>query len=295
MPVFDFTHYTDASIINDNPFKGTCVYCKEKLNVLKIKDSWKVSKKRILEIHAETRKNYKELHGLEDCYLNLELNDPEINTYIEYCKCCGWWRLLKHIYLPAEAWQIWNMVFGCVGILKSFDLLQSNESIQEVRSYLTAKYDARFYIHPKVFEDVVGSVFKSLGYQTLVTGYSNDGGIDIILNGSSDLSIGIQVKRYRNKITVENIRAFAGALILNGHQKGLYITTSDYQSGVIDTVKRFKNKTIPIELVNANRFYDALKIAQKKDFDISNIMQLFTKNYISEIYYYGWNVPMNSL
>jgi restriction system protein len=47
--------------------------------------------------------------------------------------------------------------------------------------YLTVKADARFTVHPRLFEEVVGAAFRNIGYDVLVTSYSNDGGLDAIL------------------------------------------------------------------------------------------------------------------
>jgi restriction system protein len=53
-----------------------------------------------------------------------------------------------------------------------------------------------------MFEETVASVFRSLGYDATVTAYSGDGGIDVILHKGEE-RIGVQVKRYRNSISVE--------------------------------------------------------------------------------------------
>jgi hypothetical protein len=52
---------------------------------------------------------------------------------------------------------------GGYGILKKLDLSDLRQPLDEVRSYLAAKYDERFRIHPRLFEQVVGSVFNNLG------------------------------------------------------------------------------------------------------------------------------------
>ena len=71
--------------------------------------------------------------------------------------------------------------------------------------YLTAKYEERFIINPRLFEETVASVFKSIGYFTRVTAYQNDGGIDIILDGNDNKVIGVQVKRYSSKSSLSFI------------------------------------------------------------------------------------------
>jgi restriction system protein len=164
--------------------------------------------------------------------------------------------------------------------------------VKEVKDYLTAKYDARFFIHPRKFEEVVDSVFRSMGYNSFITAYSNDGGIDIVLN-ETDSTVGVQVKRYKDKIKVEQIRAFAGALLLKGCSKGLYVTTSDFQPGAYKAAEQFTSRTLPNELINADRFYDALKIVRRKEFDLTQLYNLLEKRRIYSIYFYFLETPRN--
>jgi restriction system protein len=117
-----------------------------------------------------------------------------------------------------------------------------------------------------VFEETVASVFRDLGYGARVTAYSGDDGIDVILDGQSDTMIGVQVKRYRNSIQVEQIRSLAGALVLGGLTRGIFVTTSTFQGGADDTAQRLNTRGYQIELMDATRFFDALKIAQRSQY-----------------------------
>lgn len=89
-----------------------------------------------------------------------------------------------------------------------------------------------FEAHPKLFEDVVCSVFRDFGWNARVTACSGDDGIDVVLDGESDSTVGVQVKRYKKekKIEAEQIRSLAGALLVNGHTKGIFVTTSSSSS-----------------------------------------------------------------
>lgn len=157
---------------------------------------------------------------------------------------------------------------GACGSLLDLDLQDLTLPIDEVRRFLTAKYEQRFVLAPQLFEDVVASVFHDLGFDVIVTGYHGgahqrgDGGIDVILRGADDSRIGVQVKRYADSISVEQLRALAGALLLGGLTKGMFVTTSCFQSGAQSTVDRYAIRGYRIELVDAMRFYDTLKLAQ---------------------------------
>jgi len=111
-------------------------------------------------------------------------------------------------------------------------------------------------------EEVVESVFRDHGFRTFLTPRSGDDGIDVLLCGPNDATVGVEVKRYRDSITAEQIRAFTGALVLGGHVGGIYVTTSSYTPGARRTADRSWEKGVPIHLVDAASFLSALHIAQ---------------------------------
>jgi len=129
---------------------------------------------------------------------------------------------------------------------------------------LTVKYSDRFDLNPQVFEQVVAGVFSDFGYEVRVTSYSGDDGIDIAaLDGEQGDTIGIQVKRYKDKIGAEQIRSFAGALVLNKHAQGVFVTTSKFTKGASRTANDFFDLGIPIKLWDCETLYEALQITQR--------------------------------
>jgi len=182
------------------------------------------------------------------------------------CPCCGWWYVRQdtqqHII---QEWS--HTIEGAHGALKNLDLTNLSIPINEIRLYLCAKYEERFNLHPRLLEETVASVFRDLGYRVRVTGRSGDDGIDVVLDGDKGDTVGVQVKRYRSLIHVEQIRSFAGALVLAGYTKGIYVTTSGYQRGAGSTTARFAKRGLAIELLDAPRFYQALQISQRSAYN----------------------------
>jgi restriction endonuclease Mrr len=84
--------------------------------------------------------------------------------------------------------------------------------------------------------------------------------------------VGVQVKRYgaHRKIEAEQIRSFAGALLLDGKTRGVFVTTSDFRKGACQAAARYATIGYPIELMNASGFLEALGIAQIKTFVLDN-------------------------
>lgn len=190
-------------------------------------------------------------------------------TRVRTCPVCGWWSVCR-TSTTAGGSHGTHHEMGASGSLRELDLPDIEGPLEEVRSYLAARYVDRFKVHPRVFEETVASVFRDLGYNARVTAYSGDDGIDVILDGQSGNLIGVQVKRYRNSIQVEQIRALTGALVLGGLTRGIFVTTSTFQSGANETAQRLRTRGYQIELMDAARFYDSLKIAQRTRYRSKN-------------------------
>lgn len=184
---------------------------------------------------------------------------------IEQCTLCGWWKAIDQydrqirVTLPHATRRV---VMGAAGSLKELDLEDLTLPVDEVRRYLVARYESRFKIHPRLLDETVGSVFRSLGYDAVVTAYSGDGGIDVVLE-KDGRQLGVQVKCTKRSISVEQIRSFVGALVLKGATEGIYVTTSRFQSGGEGTADLAKIRGYRVKLMDAPKLYDALKLAQR--------------------------------
>lgn len=181
---------------------------------------------------------------------------------LRVCKACGWWCAYRQTSAIGRGGEYFSL-FGACAQLKVFDPVDIRMPLDDVRQFLVGRYDNRLSLHPRVFEEVVASVFQSTGFCARVTSYQADGGIDVILDGPNDETIGVQVKRYRSTIHVEQIRALAGALLLAGHTKGIFVATSSYSSAAKEAAMRYSARGLPIKLIDAPGFYDALLVAQR--------------------------------
>lgn len=94
--------------------------------------------------------------------------------------------------------------------------------------------------------------------------------MDVIHDGPDGSTVGVQIKRYKKerRIEAEQIRSLAGALLQNGHAKGIFVTTSKYRRGDEEEAAReFAPKGYPIELIDAKRFLAALGVAHHNTFE----------------------------
>jgi restriction system protein len=207
-----------------------------------------------------------------------DVSQRKLIAQLSICLYCGWWTVFRvhQGYYPRTD-GIVESYTGAIGNLKEFDLVDISVPISDLRKYLYIKRQKIFELHPRIFEEIVGSVFKDYGWEVKVTAFSGDNGVDVILTDSKERTIGIQVRRHKKsrKIEAEQIRALAGALILNGLTEGIFVTTSSYRKGAVETAKKFSRLGYPIKLIDCKKFFEALEIAQIKQF---NITEEYVKN-----------------
>ncbi|MCF8297790.1 MAG: restriction endonuclease, partial [Saprospiraceae bacterium] len=113
-------------------------------------------------------------------------------------------------------------------------------------------------IDPYYFEKVILLLLKKMGYGDFIeTSKSNDGGIDGIINEDKlglD-KIYIQAKRYGdNKVREKDIRNFIGAMS-GDTSKGVFVTTSEFDSGAI---KKAHDAHHTIILINGLKLVDLM-------------------------------------
>jgi restriction system protein len=240
MPIWEYAEVRNRSVSNAFVYDTHCMYCRSQLERDYADEE---------DVTTYDTFNY----GLSDNF------STESRGVIGLCPGCGWWKYAVDTRVggtPRTEYEV------AIGSLKELDFSSGIAAVSDVRDYLVARYNDRYSIHPRLMEEVVASIYKDHGYDTCVTSYSGDGGIDVILRGPNEQTVGIQVKRYRNKISASQIRELVGALVINGHTKGVFITTSEFQSGALTLTRAGASKGVFVELVDGAQFLEKLKIAQ---------------------------------
>ena len=84
----------------------------------------------------------------------------------------------------------------------------------------------------KLFEELCAEVFRRRGYEAQTTQIGPDGGIDIIAHKpgeGADETTAVQCKRYHKRsVQLKEVREFWAAGKRAGHQKLVFITSSDF-------------------------------------------------------------------
>lgn len=242
-----------------------CVYCGHAMDDHYDLNQWSVSFEDYASIHEQAIRD-PEFPGppLGHPHVVLRGDIIERKTCLHICPFCGWWIAEDRAVLPAMQWQHWVMTLASMSILQDLALNDIDLPLQEVRRYLIRKFEARASIHPRLFELTVASVLSDFGYKATATAYSNDGGVDVVLDDDSGGRIGVQVKRQRRSVEVEQIRAFLGALIMGNFTAGIFVSSSRFRRGAIRAAQKCSESIMPIELIDANRFLDMLGSVQLK-------------------------------
>lgn len=140
---------------------------------------------------------------------------------------------------------------------------------------------------PSFFENLVVKLLLKMGYgwhgslAGSVLGGSGDNGIDgIISEDKLGLEkIYIQAKRYNNKKVPSNeIRDFAGAMVMRGARKGVFFSTSDYTVGARRSAEEAQGMNIT--LLNGDQLSELLVqhnmgVAKVTSYDIYEIDKNF--------------------
>lgn len=126
-----------------------------------------------------------------------------------------------------------------------------NEGFQQIENEVKNDLLERLKtIDPYYFEKVILILLKKMGYGDFIeTSKSSDGGIDGIINEDKlglD-KIYIQAKRFtENKVREKDIRNFIGAMS-GDTNKGVFVTTSQFDIGAINKAKNAHHKIILID------------------------------------------------
>lgn len=239
-------------------------------------------------------------------FCNCEMNQiyeeilPKINAWnyenikrIRVCPICGWWTVIHNYCENGRVCGDPTIYedYGASAVLKKLDLTDISIPIKDISQYLVVKYEDRFIMNPRLFEETVASAFRNVGYYARTTAYQNDGGIDVVLDGKDNKIIGVQVKRYKNSIKVSQIREFAGALIENNMTNGIFVTTSSFQRGAYKSISNYAERGIGIKLIDGEKFYDALRIKRANKNEYEELVATISNVDLERIYFseYDYN------
>jgi HJR/Mrr/RecB family endonuclease len=203
---------------------------------------------------------YYEYAEIEKIRLQHILSDQLGQVSISICKFCGWAEA-SCVHSSEDYRGTYETEMFSNGCLQTYNINERSAPIQFIINELEREPSQIYKLDPRKVEEIVAQAYLELGYETILTSYQGDGGIDVFVSNGKRLA-GVQVKRFREdrKITVKEIREIIGALVVSQVQakSGIFITTSDYQSGCHGLAERASEVGHNIELKTTDELIQEL-------------------------------------
>jgi hypothetical protein len=200
----------------------------------------------------------------------------------KWCPVCGW---------AYQRWQ--DFAFGVPEhhaserFLRSFEISSDKVALSELGTHLRRNFSDIYSLSPYRFEDLIGDIFKQIGYSVEMTKKSRDGGVDIyILSGSGEKIGIIECKRYKptRKVDITLVSKLLGTQLALDTKKAYLVTTSSYTE---PAVKRSEANGIArhgfeLNLLDASDILRLLKLYNEQLPPLDKITSKFIKNRVNK-------------
>ncbi len=220
-----------------------------------------------------------ELHRCPNCAQHLELftssddapTDPEHRVWFVHdlllCKSCGWWQV-RHRSCEGSAWPGATYAYDHHSLLDEVDIAGTDAAVEDIRAHLMQRWQDRRLIAAGKAEELIAALLREhLGcdvYATTANVNSPDGGIDLLVaSDGGEILYAVQVKRRVSGDTesVHEVRNFVGALVVEGHSKGIFVTTASRFTTDAARIAQSSNlirHRLALELVAGERLLEIL-------------------------------------
>jgi len=209
------------------------------------------------------------------------------------CRTCGWWQLgaegivkmgpipieqARHIIAmferdgldpdvnPPIRSTYWAQYHG---VFKVLDLASADTAMDELKAQLWRRWDDRKYISADAAERLVADLLRDhLDCEVMqVKGNANtaDAGIDLyVCSKDGEVLRAVQVKRRETdkRESLKDIRNFVGALLMEGHDDGIFVTTaSSFTGPAMEVPKKLadRHERIHLSLIDGERLLELLE------------------------------------
>jgi len=194
----------------------------------------------------ENKENFKNIYEIWPIYTNrlIRLGKP--------------WEGLTWLLdlLPEYPKDVINVLDSFFKIYCQFIPDDVMSGLSDIDQIIRAKYfevdrpiDILYNLTSDEFECLIAEIYEEMGYEVELTKQTHDNGIDIIAKNMGIAKkeiILIQCKKYREKITVKDIRELIGVTEINNATKGVFCTTSDYTVSAKKMLKKYNR----LEMLN---------------------------------------------
>lgn len=193
------------------------------------------------------------------------------------CPTCGWWHLnrLSSVIPDGEGKPIianwWELHHA---VLTEIDLRAADLSTEDLRRHLARHWNDRKHLTAQGAEDVVAEVLRDHYGGDIqrfsANAYTRDGGIDLVIASKEGaIQRVVQVKRRltEDPESVRDVRDFIGAMVLDGADKGVFVTTASRFTTPAAAISKNLNlgkHKIELELVDGERLLELLDFTTRQ-------------------------------
>ena len=176
------------------------------------------------------------------------------------CNTCGFWCVTSEFH--GLVWS-WDIAFH-LAVLKSFSLDDPEIALAELLDHLAKRVSDIYSISPRRFEELVGQIFRDLGYVVRLTQQSRDGGYDLVLlegpgrapsDGAAQTIV--ECKRYSadRSVSVGVVRQLLGVQLELGIRRAKIVATTRFSRPAVRSAQNVSigQSGFDLELVDLER------------------------------------------
>ena len=194
--------------------------------------------------------------------------------YILRCPVCGWWA--KGVTDPE--WSALERLEEAT--LLEFDLNDSRVLLSELRSHLARHHRDIGQLSPRRFEEVVGDVYRALGWQVEVTLQTRDGGVDLVCvrHPSGQVCV-VECKRYAHhrKVGIDVVDRLLGASFRIGASSAHLVTTSSFTRPSRTAQAEAVRRGLELELVDGHKLLELLRTFSDPTLTVEDLAAVFAE------------------
>lgn len=191
------------------------------------------------------------------------------------CSTCGFW----YIEEAAMGLALEEHFHLTVATLQQLDVNEPKVGLEELADHLARRVSDVYSLSPRRFEELVGYIFRNLGYCVRQTQQTRDGGHDLVLLGRSgkdrcsELAI-VECKKYASdrRVSVGVVRQVLGVQLETGVRKAKIVASTLFTQPAIQTAQRVRsgNSGYELELVDIQRLTEILGVYANDGLDLAS-------------------------
>ncbi len=184
------------------------------------------------------------------------------------CGLCGWQYSVYDDWSPVGYLdEVSDFKHYCINELKYFSINDADMALRELGTHIKNHYSDIYFLKPRRFEELVGDIYSTIGYEVILTKQTTDRGADLILlGGPRKESIIVECKRYSAKraVGIGHIQRLIGVKISFNAKKAILVTSSYFSQPAIREAYHFRELKYETSLVDGYELAKMLRIYNDK-------------------------------